>query len=106
MRSILKAGGYRTREIHMCEGDEPSRSHAVVEVYCGGEWHLYDPTFGVRFKSRNEKVASYKEMRLDASLISEDAFENLKPNARRQLFSSLSRMYRSGHHHFYYFKNE
>lgn len=106
MRSILKAGGYSTREIHLCESEDASRSHAVVEIYCGGEWHLYDPTFGVRFKNRNQKVASYKEMRLDASLISEEAFENLKPNARRQLFASLSSMYRSGHHHFYYFKND
>jgi hypothetical protein len=99
--ATLTVTGYRTRILQLMDVDNPPHTHVVVEAFYGGDWHLYDPTFGVRFLDENGQVASYKKLRLNPGLVSEDAYANY-----RQLYpkaDSLSWMpglYSSGYHHF------
>lgn len=106
MRMLLATGSYKAREIHLSDGKTPPATHAVVEVFYGGEWHLYDPTFGVKFLNQDGQVASYKEVRLDTTLITEDLFERSEPRKRGELAALLTSMYRTGFHHFYCFKDK
>jgi len=104
METLLTIGGYRTRAVHMSDGKNPPGTHAVVEVFYAGGWHLYDPTFGIRF-NRDRDVASYRDVRLDTSVISEDLFQKFRPKVRRQFMALLLGIYETGYHHFYYLKN-
>ena len=104
METLLAIGGYRTRAVHMSDGKNPPGTHAVVEVFYGGGWHLYDPTFGIKF-NKDRDIASYRDVRLDTSVISEDLFQKFRPKVRRQFMALLPGIYETGYHHFYYFKN-
>lgn len=104
METLLVVGGYRTRAVHMSDGKNPPGTHAVVEVFYGGGWHLYDPTFGIEF-NKDRHIASYRDVRLDTSVISEDLFQRFRPKVRRQFMALLPGIYETGYHHFYYFKN-
>ena len=104
METLLAVGGYRTRAVHMSDGKNPPGTHAVVEVFYGGGWHLYDPTFGIEF-NKDRDIASYRDVRLDTSMISEDLFQRFGPQVRRQFMTLLPGIYETGYHHFYYFKN-
>jgi hypothetical protein len=106
MQTLLSIGGYTTRAVHMSDGKRPPGTHAVVEVFYDGGWHLYDPTFGLKFLNKDGTVASYRDIRLDTSLISEDLFARFDEKARRQLMTLLPAVYRTGYHHFYYFRGE
>ncbi|HEY7546268.1 MAG TPA: hypothetical protein VID27_15365, partial [Blastocatellia bacterium] len=66
-------------------------------------WHLYDPTYGVTFKNKDGRVASYREIRLDTSLVKQELFRSLDSEAVSKLFKWLPAAYGSGFHHFYYF---
>lgn len=104
METLLKTGGYRTRELHLSNGEPRPATHAVVEVFYDGGWHLYDPTFGLKFQNENGTVASYRETRLNPGLISESL---RRPDSKvpRQFMKQLPGIYETGYHHFYYFKN-
>ena len=106
METLLSVGGYRSRAVHMIDGGQPLASHAVVEVFYNGRWHVYDPTFGLTFRKSDGQLASYNDLRLDKSLISEKLFENLSEKDARDLMTLLPALYRTGYHHFFYFRGE
>jgi hypothetical protein len=106
MHTLLAAGAYTAREVHMIDDQSPPRSHAVVEVFYGGGWHLYDPTFGLKFLNKDGTVASYRDIRLDTSLISEDLLAKFTEKVQRDLRTLLPAVYGTGYHHFFYFRGE
>jgi transglutaminase-like putative cysteine protease len=67
--AALLAVGYEVRIVHLMDKTIPPNTHAVVEVRYHGTWHLYDPTFGVKFVNDRGEVASYKEVRLNPGLV-------------------------------------
>ena len=85
MATLLASGHYPVREIHLSNGQNPPSTHAVVEVFYGGAWHLYDPTYGTVYRNGNGEVASYKELRLDPSLIKAELFQRFDPDYRAAL---------------------
>jgi len=106
METLLVVGGYRTRAINVIDAKTPPGTHVVVEAFYDGGWHLYDPTFGVKFQNKDGQIASYKEVRLDTSLITVDLFAKFDSDFRRHLMELLPGAYRTGYHHFYYFKDK
>ena len=106
MATLLATGGYRVRTVNLTDGKNPPGTHVVVEVFYAGAWHLYDPTYGVKFLKKDGSVASYKDVRLDTSVITEDLFVRFKPNKRRELAAWLPTVYDTGFHHFYGFKDK
>lgn len=105
MATLLASGGYEVRTVDLTDGKNPPGTHVVVEAFYGGEWHLYDPTFGVKFLRKDGHVASYKDVRLDTSVITEDLFVRFKPKKRLELAALLTGIYGTGYHHFYRFKD-
>jgi len=94
--------GYPARIIHLMDTSVPPHTHALVEVYYGGDWHLYDPTFGVRFLNESGPVASYRSLTLNPALVLDSAYDNY----RRQYPAAdsvtwMPEIYRSGYHHFF-----
>ena len=104
MSTLLATAGYKTRCIDMRDDNNPAATHVVVEVLYGGGWHLYDPTYGIKFQNDNGKVASYEEVRLKPELIKEELLMNVEPIRRREILSLLTRVYSTGYHHLYCFK--
>lgn len=104
MATLLATANYKTRRVNVSDGQNPPGTHVVVEVLYEGQWHLYDPTYGIKFQNREGKVASYKDVRLDPGLIKEDLLTRVEPKKRREVFSLLLGVYGTGYHHFYYFK--
>jgi transglutaminase-like putative cysteine protease len=105
LATLLATGGYKTRVIDLRDGKTQPSTHAVVEVFYGGEWHLYDPTFGMQLRNQNGQVASYKDVRLATSAITEDLFKRFEPMRRLALAALLPKIYSTGFHHFYCFKD-
>jgi hypothetical protein len=105
MRTVASAGGYRARGVHIIDGRQPPGTHAVVEVFYSGGWHLYDPTYGVKFVRSRGEVASYRDVRLDQSLISEELFLKLDRRSRRDALELLRGAYATGCYHLYQFKS-
>jgi hypothetical protein len=94
--------GYPARIVHLMDASGHPNTHALVEVDYGGDWHLYDPTFGVRFLDESGRVASYRSLRLNPALVLDSAYDNY----RRQYPAAdsvawMPEMYRSGYHHFF-----
>jgi len=106
MRTLLATGGYRTRAVDIIDENNPPGAHMVVEVFYAGGWHLYDPTYGVTFKRKDGEVASYRDVRLDPSLISEDLFAKFDAQTRSQVLALLRGCYRTGCYHLYDFKSK
>jgi Transglutaminase-like superfamily len=106
MATLLVTGNYKVRELHLSNGQIPPGTHAVVEVFYGGAWHLYDPTYGTIYRNGAGDVVSYKELRLDASPIKEDLFQRFRPGLRHEIVTLLLSIFRTGHHHFYRFKDQ
>jgi hypothetical protein len=106
MQTLLAFGGYRTRAINVIDAKKPLGTHVVVEAFYDGGWHLYDPTFGVKFQNKDGQVASYKQVRLDTSLITESLFAKFDADFRRGVMDLLPGVYETGYHHFYYYKNK
>jgi hypothetical protein len=104
MQTLLAVGGYRARSLHLIDGAEPPGAHAVVEVFHDGSWHLYDPTFGIKYLNAEGRVASYNEVRLDPSLIKEEHFASYNMKERLKWVSFMRGVYGTGFHHFYYLK--
>jgi hypothetical protein len=103
MATIVKTIGYTVRTIDIVDNLKDVNTHVLVEVYYEGGWHLYDPTYGVTFKNKDGRVASYREIRLDTSLVKQELFRSLDSEAVSKLFKWLPAAYGSGFHHFYYF---
>jgi hypothetical protein len=106
MQTLLEIGRYRARAIHMSDGRQPLGTHAVVEVFYGDGWHLYDPTFGLKFLNKDGTVASYRDIRLNTSLISEDLFARFDEKVRLSLLQLLPGIFQTGYHHFFYLKSK
>jgi|GEM_PF-1299790 len=106
MQTLLEVGGYRTRAIHTSDGKQPPGTHAVVEVFYNEGWHLYDPTFGLKFLNKDGTVASYRDIRLDTSLISEELLARFTEKVQRDLRTLLPAVYGTGYHHYFYFRGE
>jgi len=104
MATLLEAGNYRTRMIDMTDGATNPYTHVVIEVFYNGRWHLYGPTYGVKFLDKSGNVMSYKDLRFDTSPISEDLFSRLDHKMRSEVLAWMPRVYRSGYHHFSYIK--
>jgi hypothetical protein len=102
--TVAEAGGYRTRTVDIIDNLVDRNTHVLAEVYYDHGWHLYDPTYGVVFKNEEGKAASYREIRLDASLVREDLFHSLDPRVMRWLLGWLPKAYGSGFHHYYRFR--
>jgi hypothetical protein len=100
--ATISAVAYPTRVVNLSDGASPPQTHVVVEVFYEGGWHLYDPTFGVRFENREGGIASYRDIRLDPSLISEVLFAGFRQKYPKVPLDWMSGVYRSGYHHFYY----
>jgi hypothetical protein len=93
--------GYRARILHLMDTSVPPNTHAVVEVFYAGDWHLYDPTFGTRFLDEKGQVASYKTLRLNPSLVSAEAFsEYRRLYPKSDSVGFMPAIYSSGYHHF------
>ncbi len=101
MATIL-AVAFPIRIIHLTDKASPPNTHVVVEVFYDRDWHLYDPTYGVKFKNNGGRVASYKELKLNPALVSSDLFSSFRQRYPKVLLNSLADIYSSGHHHFYY----
>lgn len=106
MQTLAAVGGYKTRAVNMSDGKNPPATHIVVEVEYDGGWHLYDPTYGVKFQIRDGQIASYKEVRLDTSLIPEDLFQSVRGKIRHRVVELIKGIYETGYHHFYQFENK
>jgi hypothetical protein len=100
MAAIL-AAGYHTRIVHLGDDAVPRNTHALVEVSYGGSWHLYDPTFGVRFEDATGRVLSYRELRLDPSPVASEKFAKYRKKYRWAKFDWMAGIYASGFHHYY-----
>ncbi|HLG17690.1 MAG TPA: transglutaminase-like domain-containing protein [Blastocatellia bacterium] len=101
MITLLAAGGYSARGVDMIGGSPPRNTHFVVEVFYDEAWRLYDPTFGVKYQRADGTVMSYRDVRLDTSLISEDVFRDLRGSERRRVLEWMPQVYGTGYHHYY-----
>jgi hypothetical protein len=101
MATVL-AVAYPVRVINLRDEAAPPNTHVVVEVFYKGDWHLYDPTFGVKFKNIEGRIVSLKELRLNPGLISLGLFSAYRQKYPNASLDSLVGVYTSGHHHFYY----
>ena len=101
MAAITAAGNYPTRTVHLSDSPEHKYTHVVVEVYYGDHWHLYDPTYGVFFRNRNEEIASHKELRLDPGLVTLASFTTLKRDTAESVLSWMPETYGTGFHQIY-----
>jgi transglutaminase-like putative cysteine protease len=106
MRTLLATGGYHARGVNIIDDNDPPGTHVVVEAFYEGGWHLYDPTYGVRFLLKDGEVASYRDVRLDPSLISDDLFVKLDPQTQSKVLGLLRGCYRTGCFHLYDFKSK
>jgi hypothetical protein len=106
METLLTVGGYQARALHMSDGKEPLGTHVVVEVFYGGKWHLYDPTFGYKFQNEQGEVLSYNDVRLNTNLINQNLFARFTPKAQRRLAALLAGIYGTGFHHYVCFKGK
>ncbi len=100
MATIL-AIGYPARIINLRDAADPPNTHVVVEAFYKGGWHLYDPTYGAAFKDKDGRVVSYRELRLNPDLISEEAFSAFRQKYPEASLAWMRGVYSSGYHHYY-----
>jgi hypothetical protein len=100
--ATMLAPTYPVRVIDMTDAGAAPNTHVVVEVFYDKDWHLFDPTFGVKFPNQEGRVLSYRELRLNPELVSIDAFSRFQQKYPEVSLHSLVGIYRSGHHHYYY----
>jgi hypothetical protein len=99
--AALTVVGYTTRIVDIRDEKDPPATHVVVEIFYKGKWHLYDPTFGVSFKNENNEIASYKELRLNPSLITPESFSIFHEKYPKISLDWMRPVYASGYHHVY-----
>ena len=101
MATVVETGNYATRMIDTSDGSEKPNKHVLVEVFYDGRWNLYDPTYGVTFQNDAGCLASYKELRLDARLVSDNSYKKLSDRERKRWVYTLRRILNTGYHHLY-----
>lgn len=101
MATIL-AAVLPVRIIQLTDRDTPPNTHVVVEVFYDRDWHLFDPTFGVKFKNKEGRVVSYRELRMHPGLVSLEDFARFRKKYLEISLNSLAKMYTSGDYHYYY----
>jgi hypothetical protein len=97
--AAILAVGYETRMVDMSDAADPPHTHVVVEVLYGGEWHVFDPTFGVRFEKPDGEVAGYRDLRLDPTLVSPRQFAGFQERFPRVSLDWIQGVYKTGYHH-------
>jgi transglutaminase-like putative cysteine protease len=102
MAAITAAGNYPTRTVHLSDSPEHRFTHVVVEVYYKDGWHLYDPSFGAAFLNDRGEVASYREIRLNPSLVKAEAYGHLDRIAVLKIMLRMPEAYMTGFHQIYY----
>jgi transglutaminase-like putative cysteine protease len=103
LATLAEAVDYRARLIDLIDGEPRPNAHMVTEIYYGDRWHLYDPTAGVGFHDRSDRIASYRDLRLDPKLVSSAPPNHLPATADMPETSEIG-IYQSGLHHYYYLK--
>lgn len=103
LATLAEAADYRARLLDLIDGEPQPNAHMVTEIYYGDRWHLYDATAGLGFHDRNDRIASYRDLRLDPQLVS-SAPPNHLPAAIDKRENSGLGIYQSGLHHYYYLK--
>ncbi len=102
MAAITAAGNYPTRTVHVSDSPEHRFTHVVVEVYYKDGWHLYDPSFAAAFLNERGQVASYREVRLNPSMVSWEAYGHLDRAAVFKIMLRMPEAYMTGFHQIYY----
>lgn len=74
MATIVFASGYDVRLIDVVDDSRSRRSHLVVEVRYGNEWHLFDPAFGIVPKDPDGRVPSYEDLLSNPTLVPVQAY--------------------------------
>lgn len=69
LATIAAAGNYEARLVDLIDRPAKPTAHVVAEIYYDEGWHVYDPLLGEGFGNTNDEAASYRELRLDTSLI-------------------------------------
>jgi hypothetical protein len=102
MATLCRAGGYGVRLVDMAEERGERLSHMIVEVFYAGEWHAYDPSYGLTIRDETGRVADYQEVRRKPSLLTTvDYTAVARPGWDSRLIPEL---YVSGIHHLYFFR--
>ncbi|MBI4854890.1 MAG: transglutaminase domain-containing protein [Acidobacteria bacterium] len=105
MAAITSAANYPTRTIHLTDTPNYLNTHVVVEVYYNGSWHLYDPTYGIFFLNKQNSVASYRDLRLNPSLVREESsFKNLDASLVQDILKWMPDAFNSGFYQSYLVK--
>lgn len=105
MATIAESGNYKTRILDLIGDGPDSKTHIVVEVFYEGGWHIYDPTYGTTFRSRDGSIADYKTIRLEHLLITAEAFRAHNTRTVVEIMRWMPGVYKSGSHHFYEFED-
>ncbi len=104
LATIAEAGNYKTRMLDLVDETLHPSAHVVTEIYYADRWHLYDPIIGSVFRIKEDRIASYKEVRLNTDFrFPKTAPEHLPEIPDRQK-NWMDDAYRSGLHHYYCFK--
>lgn len=105
MAAITASANYPTRTVHLSDTTNYLNTHVTVEVYYQEKWHLYDPTYGIFFFNTQGIVASYRELRLNPSLIQLEPFQQLDPKLVQDILKWMPAAFNSGFHQLYLVKN-
>ncbi len=104
MAAITASANYPTRTVHLTDTANYLNTHVTVEVYYQEKWHLYDPTYGIFFLNTQSVVASYRELRLNPSLIQLEPFQQLDPKLVQDILKWMPAAFNSGFHQLYLVK--
>jgi DNA-binding SARP family transcriptional activator len=104
MATVCRAGGYPVRLVDTISETGARQSHQVVEVYYGGRWHLYDPSYGVAVRDGHGRVVGYSELRRDASLLADVPFASVPRRGWKT--DQMPELFASGIHHIYLFRSD
>ena len=69
MATLCYAKGYEVRLVDVVDGVYERRAHVIVEVYYEGDWHAFDPSFGIVPHDGSDRVASLALLRQRPELI-------------------------------------
>ena len=104
--TLAKAGNYTTRLVNVIDSMVEPSAHMVTEVYYREQWHLFDPTSGIAPHSKEGDIISYKQICLSNDSIDIESAPSHLPMIHGTTTDWLAMAYRSGFHHYYYFRND
>jgi Transglutaminase-like superfamily len=105
LATIARAGNYKARLVNVVDSMIQPSAHMVTEIYYDEQWHLYDPTSGTGQHDKDGRSVSYKQLCLSVDTLSIDAVPDHLPMTHNSQADWLSKVYRSGFHHYYYFRD-